>query len=138
MQNLKNLASQIKHLNYVIQRNWKNLPNSMVVGEHDDLDLFVSEEDRSELELLIREQDKVDCRSEIDLYYPQEISDEMLIGRREYNGFWIPSAKAHFLSLYYHSKVHKAHDVYGEIIEEAFLEWIPPTKCTDEGVGYYV
>ena len=129
---------QIKHLNYVVQRNWDNLPESMIVGNHDDLDLFVSDKDRAELELLIKGYDKIDCRSPQDNYYPQKIAKNMLLDRKRFGGFWILSPQVHFMSLYYHNAVHKKDNPYGEKLKEIFLESFKPIKCTDGGVGYYV
>lgn len=136
--NLKKLAKAISHLNYVVQRNWDFLPESMIVGNHDDLDLFVSDEDRAELELLIKGYEKIDCRSPQDNYYPQEISEELLSDRIKFNDFWIPNNYAHFFSLFYHNAVHKKDNPYGEKLKELFLEEFPPVRCTDGGVGYYV
>lgn len=132
------LAKKIQHLNYVVQRNWQNLPASCVVGDHDDLDLFVSDEDRAELEEIIKDYPLVDCRSKSDGYYPPVISDFILRRKLRHCGFYIPNGTAHFLSLYYHNLVHKEGDPYKEELEKIFLEIELPTKCTDSGVGFYV
>lgn len=132
------LAKKIEHLNYVVQRNWANLPKSCEVGTHKDLDLFVSEEDRPELEEILQDYPLVDCRSKSDHYYPEEIGDMLLVGRRKFNGFWIPDSFYYFTALYYHNAVHKQGDPYKDELRQAFLEAYPPQKCTDEGVGYYV
>jgi hypothetical protein len=130
---LRRLAELISHIDYVVQRNWDFPP------EHDDIDLFTSNEEKQELIYLTRDFPiKVDVRSPEDLYYPDEVNDLMLVGKREANGFKIPSAKASFLALYYHNLVHKKDNPYGDKLGEMFLEWMPPVKCTDNGVGYYV
>lgn len=132
------LAGQIKHLDYVVQRNWFNLPGSCEWNGHEDLDLFVSDKDRPELEEILKYHDLVDCRSKSDGYYPPELSDLLLEEKRDFNGFNIPSKEAYFLSLYYHNAVHKNTDPYKDELKRAFLDIFPPTKCTDNGVGYYV
>lgn len=136
----KQLAEQIKDLDYVVQRNWFNLPDSCSWEGHNDLDLFVSDKDRLQLEEILKSYELVDCRSKSDKYYPPELSDLLLEGRREFNGFYIPSKEAYFLSLYYHNVVHKNTDPYKEELKRAFLdiEEFKPTKCTDDGVGFYI
>lgn len=128
----------INHLNYVVQRNWDNLPTSFVVDGHDDLDLYVSEEDREELEEIIGNRDDVDIRSPLDDYYPDSIQDRLLQDRRTFNGFWIPSKESHFLSLYYHNVVHKDNNPYERVLKRLFLDIHSPRPCVDKGVGYYV
>lgn len=132
---------KIRGLNYIVQRNWDNLPESVEVDGHDDLDLFVSEEDRDELEAILKENpemDKItDVRSARDNYYPGVINLELLRSTKTLNGVRIPNPKAHFNSLYYHNAVHKDDNPYGEKLEELFLEMYPAIKCRDEGVGFY-
>lgn len=108
------LAESIKHLEYVVQRNWENLPYSIGVEGHEDLDLFCSDEDRAELELLTHEYPLVDVRSPMDDYYPEEIADMLLVTRFQYEEFFIPTPIAHFLALYYHNAVHKKDNPYGD------------------------
>ncbi len=127
----------ISHLNYVVQRNWDNLPDSYEVDGHNDLDLFVSEEDREELEFAIRNDENVDVRSPMDCYYSNAISALILQNRRVHGGFWIPSQNAHFVSLFYHNAVHKNDNPYGEKLKKIFYESHPPQQCTDKGVGFY-
>lgn len=118
--------------NYVVQRNWEGNQ------DHPDLDLFVSDEDYEVVVLLTKELGYVDVRRPSDNYYPQYISDLLLVDKREWNGWKIPSPKAYFLSLYYHATVHKSENKYQDELKRAFLEWIPPVKADDPGVGYYI
>lgn len=135
----KDLAEKIKHLNYVVQRNWDNLPQSCEVGEHKDLDLFVSEEDRDELVTHLESYyELVDVRSPRDDYYPKAIADQLLASHRWHGGFRIPSEGTAFIALYYHNLVHKDGDPYKYELEELFLEAYPPVQCADHGVGYYI
>lgn len=120
---------EIRHLNYVVQRNWDG-PSS----EHPDLDLFVSNEDLPELRRILP---TADIRTPGDNYYPAEIEELLLIDRREYNGWWIPSPKAAFLALYWHANLHKERHFYDFILEDLFFEWFPPKKANDPGVGFY-
>lgn len=128
--------SEIRDTKYVVQRNWEHLPES--TEKHNDLDIFVCEEDRHFVEALSKNYPMIDVRYPGDGYYPPEIEKLLLEDRRELNGFWIPSEKAHFLSLYYHNLVHKQNDPYCEELKEIFLSWMPPTRCIDQGVGYFV
>lgn len=130
------LLKAIDSFNYVVQRNWKSLPES--TPQHNDLDLFVSYEDYQEVLLLSKAFPFVDVRTEGDGYYPEEIERELLTDRRRFNDFWIPSPKAHFLSLYYHNLVHKENDPYKDELKELFLEVYKPLRCVDTGVGYYI
>lgn len=133
------MAEKIKHLNYVVQRNWDNLPESCEVGVHKDLDLFVSEDDRDELVRHLEPYyELVDVRSPRDDYYPREISEQLLASHRWHGGFRIPSESAAFLALYYHNLVHKDGDPYKDELDDLFIEAYPPVQCADQGVGYYL
>ena len=129
----RTLFKRIKDVNYVVQRGWREVV--------DDLDLFVSEEDYELLEEIVGNSNlpyKVDIRHPSDGYYPPEIS-ELLLEDRRFNvprGCWIPSKKAYFLALFYHSQVHGREEKYVKELKRAFLDWIPPTKPDDEGVVY--
>ena len=128
---------KIKHLNYVVQRNWQNLPHSYSVDGHNDLDLFVSEADRAELEGIVGLDDEVDIRSATDSYYPDEINEMLLENRRTHGGFFVPSKRSYFLSLYYHDIIHKQDNPYKAELKRAFLDLYPAVKCIDDGVGFY-
>ena len=84
MSDLEELFYGIKDLNYVVQRNFENLPGTYVVGEHEDLDLFCSDKDKIQLISIVSEYTKipVDVRSENDKYYPVTIG-QMLLDKRD-------------------------------------------------------
>lgn len=135
---MTNLAEFLEPYRYVVLRNWESLPDLHPL--HPDLDIYVCEEQAEELRLACREMPWVDIRSPKDNYFPVEIENKLLLSRRPHNGFWIPSAQAYFLSLYYHVQVHKEKNkrgLYEDDLRKAFLEIYPPIKSTDEGVGYY-
>jgi len=136
----ESFLEKIEGLNYVVQRNWDYLPER--TETHDDIDIFVSLEDKDEVLLFAEHYDFVDVRYPGDGYYPPEIEKILLEDRRKVSSrgidFYIPSSKAHFISLYYHDLVHKPDNPYKHHLESIFLEWCRPTKCIDEGVGYYV
>ena len=140
MNKLEHFFYKIRNYDYVVQRNFQNLPESYVVGAHDDLDLFCADEYKAAMLLIISEHPefKIDVRSEKDKYYPQEIGD-MLLEKRKMIGkyIYIPNSRGHFFSLYYHNAVHKKDNPYGEKLKELFLETFHPVKCTDDGVGFY-
>lgn len=136
-----NFFEAIKDLNYVVQRNWDNLPESCEVDGHNDIDLFVSETDRSKLEYIVEcfnLSNMVDIRSEKDCYYTIEIGAALLASYLMYNKIKIPVPVAHFLSLCYHSLVHKKDNPYEKKLKEVFLDIYKPIQCIDKGVGYYV
>ena len=137
MDELEILAKSLEDLNYVVQRNWRNLPESMVVDNHDDLDLFCSERDRDKIEEIIKDQPLIDVRSARDDYYPKDIGNALLQDTQEYGGFKIPNEVSYLLALQYHNYVHKENDPYGGEIRRTFLKLFPPVKCKDEGVGFY-
>lgn len=132
-QELRKLAEEIKHLDYVVQRNWDGLPDDM----GGDLDIFVSNKDFPELSLIADKYwpELIDIRQPGDGYYPQEIEVELLKDVRFHHGFKIPSKRAHFLSLYYHNAVHKDHK-YDEYLRDCFLTCFNPTRPEDKGVNY--
>lgn len=133
----KDLLERIQRFEYVVQRNWEALPE--VTAEHDDLDLFVSEKDYKAVKAIADEYERVDVRHPNDGYYPKPLAWDMLEERRWHpGGFWIPSREAHFACLYYHNAVHKKDGPYDEVLKKLFLEMIPPVRCEDKGVGYFV
>lgn len=136
---LERLATEIRPLNYVVQRNWENLPDDFRFDGHFDLDLFVSEEDKPALEKILLKYPEipVDVRSASDDYYPASIAEVFLTNRREYGGFWIPCAPAAFVAIYYHSVFHKKDNPYADRLKKLFAEVFPPVKAKDPGVGFY-
>ena len=133
----------IQDIDYIVQRNWDNLPKSCEVDEHKDIDLFVNENERAILEDIIAafylKNTIIDVRSQRDLYYPEEIGYDLLKFPRIFNGFIkIPNKQSHFISLYYHNVVHKKDNPYDEKLKEIFLSAYSPIRCIDKGVGYYI
>lgn len=135
---IKNLAERLQPYTYVVQRNWHNLPESIEVNGHGDLDLYCTDEDVNEIRLIIRELPLVDVRSPMDNYYPEELGKKLLENRRMHGGFYIPNTEAYFNALYYHNAVHKQNDPYKEELRETFLSIYPPVRPDDPGVGYYL
>lgn len=129
------LAEKIEHLNYVVQRNWNDIPEGD--PDHPDLDLFVSLQDKDALLEITKDYPNVDVRYPGDGYYPEGIEDMLLIGRQKYKEFWVPTPLFTFMALYYHNAVHKEGNPYGETLKQMFLKVFPPVKPLDEGVGYY-
>lgn len=139
MSNLTDLAKDLIKLEYVVQRNWENLPESVVVDGHDDLDLFVADQDKEELLAIIKNYPDVhiDVRTPTDNYYPRDIALHLLENRRQQGGFWIPSTMMGFLAIYYHNLVHKKDRPYQQRLDVMFLEMFQPVKPVDQGVGFY-
>jgi len=133
------LREELRPFNYVVMRNWQRLPQAIGMPGHEDLDLFVSDEDRGAVQDIIRNYPLVDLRSPADMYYPEGISDAMLFKPRIYNGFKIPAPSSYFDSLFYHAIVHKgSFSMYEKELKQAFLYIYPPVECLDKGVGYHV
>lgn len=138
---IKALAKEIKELDYVVMRNWDKLPPS------GDIDFYVDPWDYEALRDACRkhlgDERWFDIRTEGEDYYSSEIESELLFDKRWHVGedhqwgFWIPSAKAHFLSLYYHQLVHKGDRRYQETLDKAFWAWHKPIQANDAGVGYH-
>lgn len=131
---INNLFDSISHLDYVVMRNWRELPN--MDYEHPDLDIMVSVADFEAMKLLVPEW--VDLRNPTDGYLPHALAYKMILERRNLRNFYIPSPETYFLSLYYHAQVHKKSMMpYVKELRRAFFEWIRPVKCEDHGVGFY-
>lgn len=133
----REFLEEIKDFNYVVQRNWEELPQGDT--DHPDLDIFVSLDDFNAVDLISKNYQFIDVRTEGDGYYPPKIEEMLLDGKTKcLKGYPIPNTFAHFMSLYYHNMVHKEDDPYKEKLEGLFKELYGVTKCIDEGVGYYV
>lgn len=127
--------SKIENLNYVVQRNWENLPD---ISGYEDIDLLVADDHYYLLKEATKDWGiKVDIRTTKDGYYPVRLAELMLEGRRKYNGFWIPSPSGAFLGIYYHSLYHKPNNPYADKLKQLFRKWIPPVKPDDDGVKIY-
>jgi hypothetical protein len=150
--------------NYVVLRNWENLPDAVEFGDHSDLDLLVYDFDhwkeifpnaKAEFPLprvrfKIPIQDTfifADVRALGDGYYPADFQQQIL-DNREFNkkGFWTPSPLYHTLALAYHVVHHKNSNTYQKWLGDASVRelltalkkstigWIPPT---DKSVGTF-
>ena len=137
---LQDFFREIKDLNWVVQRNWQNLPGSYEVIGHSDLDLFSTDEDKQKIVEILKKYPTIPCdvRSLEDDYYPREIADRMLNNRIEMDGFYIPEPEVAFFALYYHNLVHKSGNDYRFVLEDMFKKMFSPVKCKDGGVGYFV
>lgn len=133
---------------YVVLRNWENLPNDVCLGEHSDLDLMCYDYDHF-MEIfpmavaeykLPRVRVKIpiadsffycDVRSVEDGYYPADFS-RAILEHRELNdkGFYTPSPLHHQIGLAYHVVHHKNKIAYnyikylGDVSPEELLEAI--------------
>lgn len=166
MQSLKQFFSYMHDIDfeYVVLRNFENLPDSVEYGDHSDLDLLVYDfnhwreiftEARAEYPMP-RVRFKlpigdtfifIDVRSIGDGYYPADFQ-QAILEYREYNprGFWTPSPLHHKLALAYHVVHHKNQNTYpnwlGDLTASKLLEslkkstigWVPPV---DKSVGAY-
>lgn len=110
---------------YVVLRNWENLPNDVQFGAHGDLDLLVYDQEHFE-EIIpsakrVYEKPRVQYRIPIgntfvqadirylgDSYYPYDFEKAMLKNRvYNHNGFWTPDPIHHRIALAYHAVHHK-------------------------------
>lgn len=137
-QTIIELGQKISHLDYVVMRNWQRLPDKLGTEGHEDLDLFVSEKDRDELQSIIVKYDLVDLRSPRDNYYSESVQSYLLEERRVFNGFFIPNKRSYFLTLFYHANIHKKENVYGKELKQAFVDAYGAVECVDKGVGFNV
>lgn len=130
---------EIHGFDYVVQRNWDNLPVDYAFDGHDDLDLFATDEDKRAIEVVLGRYPEVRCdvRSPQDDYYPEDVSSMLLMGRMEKDGFWIPAPLPAFFALYYHNLIHKQGNPYGKKLDDSFKAMFPPVRCKDAGVGFH-
>ena len=147
---------------YVVLRNWENLPDSVEMGEHSDLDLLVydfehwkevfpqaiqqHEYPRVRFRLPIGENYiYCDVRHLGDDYYPYDF-ERAILEEREWNpaGFFTPNATHHTLALAYHATHHKGFNSYkkwlGDVsvdellvaLKKSSIGWVKPK---DPSVG---
>lgn len=166
MQSLKELFKRMHDVDYqyVVLRNFENLPDSVEYGDHSDLDLLVYDYShwrelfpealpqyplpRVRLKIPIADTYIfADIRSTGDGYYPADFQ-QAILEHKEWNdrGFWTPSPLHHKLALAYHVVHHKNQNTYpnwlGDTTAEELLKalkqstigWVP---CTDKSVGAY-
>lgn len=165
MSKLNNLAQFFSYMNdidfnYVVLRNWDNLPYSVELGEHTDLDLLVYDLNHW-LEIFPqakREYDAprvrfklpidnsyifCDIRMPGDGYYPLDFSLAIL-DSKEFNdkGFYTPNPMHFRLALAYHAVHHKNANTYPrylgnlsikemlQALKESSIGWVPPTDLS--------
>jgi len=125
---------------YVVLRNWDNLPDSVQLGEHSDLDLLVYDiehwqeifpeakrvfaEPRVQFKVPIEDSFVyVDVRHVGDGYYPEKFEKDILNNRELHpKGFYIPCAIHYCLGLVYHAVHHKNSNNYPEILADLSVE----------------
>ena len=137
---LRKFFEEIYGFEYVVQRNWESLPFDYAVNGHDDLDLFVSDIEKPNIQRILKEKYPeilCDVRSPEDDYYPMNLSVLLLANRVEQDGFYIPNPMAAFFAIYYHNLVHKQDGPYDNKLKDMFKEMFPPVRCKDRGVGFY-
>ena len=127
MQSIKQFFDYMNdvNFNYVVLRNWDNLPDDVQLGEHSDLDLLVYDLEhwmeifpdakrvypapRVQFKVPIKDSFiQVDVRHIGDRYYPKAFQETMLeAGEWNPKGFFTPPAPMFRLALAYHVVHHK-------------------------------
>lgn len=166
MRSLTQFLSYLNDINfqYVILRNWDNLPESVELGDHSDLDLLVYDLDhfkevfpeaksefpypRVRMKMPIGDTYIfMDVRHLGDGYYPADL-EKAILDTREFNpnGFYTPNPIHHRIALVYHAVHHKNENIYSqwlgdmkvkeglEALKESNIGWVAPT---DKSVGQF-
>lgn len=125
---------------YVVMRNWDNLPHSVELGEHSDLDLLVYDlrhwmelfPDAKHVHAFPRVQFKVpvadsfilvDVRHVGDGYYPRDFQMNMINLRTwNKNGFFTPNPDYFRMGLAYHAVHHKNNNKYERYLGPTSIE----------------
>lgn len=168
MQSLGRFFSYMNDINfqYVVLRNWENLPDSVELGDHSDLDLLVYDIDhwkeifpeahaefpypRVRFKMAIGDNYIfMDIRHLGDGYYPADF-EKAILDTREWNpkGFFTPNPIHHRVALAYHAVHHKngVSSEYkkhlGEVTVKELLEVLKETDIgwvqpTDKSVGNF-
>ena len=142
MDRLKEFFKEIYEFEYVVMRNFENLPEDYEVGNHKDLDIFCSDLAKTRMKEIALKYPEIpiDIFSPEDDYYPEEIAETMLEDRATIRDVdttvYIPNSRAYFFSLFYHNSVHKENGTYGKEREQLCLKPFRPIKLKEEGVGY--
>lgn len=149
---------------YVVLRNWENLPDSVEFGDHSDLDLLVYDfqhfleifpEAKSEFPFpRVRFKFPIgdnyifmDIRHLGDGYYPADF-EKAILDTREWNekGFYTPNPLHFRVGLVYHTVHHKNSNTYPthlgtmtvkeglEALKQSDIGWVQPT---DKSVGTF-
>ncbi|MGB0879644.1 MAG: hypothetical protein ACPGTO_03670 [Polaribacter sp.] len=110
-------------LDYVVLRNFNNIEKQLN-SLHPDIDLLVNDKNlaarilngkttfsnKNRVQYLVKVCGKninFDLRSISDNYYCEKWQRKILLGKRNFNGFFIPSKQDYFYSLLYHALIHK-------------------------------
>ena len=139
---------------YVVLRNFENLPYNVTVGPHSDLDLLVYDFEHfkeihgsniQEVFPLPRVQHKLfvgndyilcDVRYVGDNYYPLDFEVEILKSReRNSRGFWTPNAYMHRVAIAYHAVHHKGVNKYEKWLGNALVKDLLAT-LKDSSIGW--
>lgn len=168
MDSLKQFFSYMNDISYdyVVLRNWDRLPYDVVLGEHSDLDLMVSDFSQfyeifpqaklvypsPRVRTRIPIDDSyiyVDVRSIEDGYYPEDFA-KAILSTREWNpkGFFTPNPIHHRIALAYHAVHHKneiakeyrvylGHATEDELIDALKKSEVGWTKPNDPTVGSF-
>jgi len=114
------------HIQYAVLRNWEELPDSVELGAHSDLDLLVDDKDIMKMNGICRLANrnlqtwitqrliwvgesyiKLDVRSLYDQYLPAQLAKDILSHRQAAKCFFIPRTREYFFSLLYHAAFQK-------------------------------
>lgn len=166
MQSLKQFFNYLNDINfqYVVLRNWENLPESVELGDHSDLDLLVYDYNHF-LEIFPEAKAEfpyprvrhklaigdsyifMDVRHLGDGYYPADL-EQAILDTREWNpkGFYTPNPVHFRVALVYHVVHHKNQNTYPthlgtmtvkeglEALKASSIGWVAPT---DKSVGTF-
>lgn len=163
LKSINDMFYTIDDLAYVVIRNFDNLPDSVKLGSHSDLDLlFASKVDvdkfiqRTHAEKTFKEEYRVqhkvpigkdyilcDLRVTGDSYFPVTLCVGMINDRIRHKCFWVPSKLFHSVALAYHAHIHKKRmtEDYKKRIRysrgdiHGMFNHIP--KPVDKSVGYH-
>lgn len=109
---------------FAVLRNFENLPESNVLGEHSDIDILTSAPEALQHLLNLKRASilpyravwraavgksyiNLDIRTIDDGYYPPKMARLLLTGKRYFNGIPVLSEELYFYSLLYHAFIHK-------------------------------
>lgn len=144
METIKDFFDRMHHVDfqYLVLRNFENLPNDVKLGEHSDLDILCydfehfkeimpmakAEYPYPRVRMKVPVGDSFfycDVRHIGDGYYPDDFARAMLVQREwNENGFYTPDPVHHRLALVYHCVHHKNHisDNYKRYLGDVDLE----------------
>jgi hypothetical protein len=144
METIKDFFDRMHHVDfqYLVLRNFENLPNDVKLGEHSDLDILCydfehfkeifpmakAEYPYPRVRMKVPIADSFiycDVRHIGDGYYPDDFARAMLVQREwNENGFYTPDPVHHRLALVYHCVHHKNHisDSYKRYLGDVDLE----------------